>query len=396
MSRYARLTINNDDETIPLLSAASDTKDEHVSTTATTSTASTPVSVATHGAFIETMKSNDPVLLRVAVFMLLLFLAIGTLYFTLASGSSETTSEAILNALYFSIVTLTTVGYGNIVEGATPGGHLFLAFYSLAGVATVGFGCGIIADASAEWFENRKTKKDANSKAEIDYNDVCSNPRVLQEGLQSDLRTLAIEIGLLLIVLAIGTIMLLVDGGIGTHIDGNATVMEAFFFATVTATTIGFGDITVKTNGGKVCAMFFLLIGPIIFARVLGVIVSFPFNRRKRKMEEHVLTQFGKDLDMGQFKALCEGNQIDGEVTKPEFILKMLIWLGRVDVKDLALCSQKFDLLDRDGDGTLTELDCQNITAARRWVVAIKHVMLANHINRFATGLRKKSMLLEE
>jgi len=133
--------------------------------------------------------------------------------------------------------------------------------------------------------------------------------------------------------------------------------------------------------------MVFVFIGPVIFARVMSLIIAVPFNHRKRKKEAHVLTQFGLELDMNHFHSLTQNNHKEGEVTKAEFILKMLIWLGRISVQDVSLASQKFDLLDVDHDGSLTELDCRTITARERWNVAIRTVLMRKRVANVALGM---------
>ena len=54
-------------------------------------------------------------------------LLMGTTFYALVEGWS------IIDAFYFSVITLTTVGYGDL-SPTTPGSKLFTAFYILMGI----------------------------------------------------------------------------------------------------------------------------------------------------------------------------------------------------------------------------------------------------------------------
>ena len=54
-------------------------------------------------------------------------------------------------------------------------------------------------------------------------------------------------------------------GTIGFHyIEGTGTWWDALYFSCVTLTTVGYGDMTPSTDGGKILAIFFILIGGLL------------------------------------------------------------------------------------------------------------------------------------
>ena len=57
-------------------------------------------------------------------------LSLGTVFYVNAEG------WRLLDALYFSVVTLTTIGYGDLVP-VTDGGKAFTIVYSLAGIGII-------------------------------------------------------------------------------------------------------------------------------------------------------------------------------------------------------------------------------------------------------------------
>jgi hypothetical protein len=70
-------------------------------------------------------------------------------------------------------------------------------------------------------------------------------------------------------------IIFLALGTTGFHfIEGTGTWWDAFYFSCVTLTTVGYGDLTPSTDGGKVLAIFFILIGLSVVAASIGILAG--------------------------------------------------------------------------------------------------------------------------
>ncbi len=67
---------------------------------------------------------------RALFYWVLGFLALGTWFYTNAEGWS------ILDSLYFSVITLTTVGYGDLAP-QTPAGKIFTMIYIMVGLGLI-------------------------------------------------------------------------------------------------------------------------------------------------------------------------------------------------------------------------------------------------------------------
>jgi voltage-gated potassium channel len=90
---------------------------------------------------------RDPEL-RVATTLLVLTLAIGSVFYTLVEGWS------LLDAFYFCIVTLSTIGYGDFAP-KTAAGKLFTIAYIIVGIGLL----AIFAKRIAERLVDRRLRR---------------------------------------------------------------------------------------------------------------------------------------------------------------------------------------------------------------------------------------------
>lgn len=104
-----------------------------------------------------------------------------------------------------------------------------------------------------------------------------------------------------LMVIIIGTIMYLVEG----EENGFGSIPEGIYWAIVTLTTVGYGDIAPATTVGRLIASFVMVLGYGIIAVPTGI-VSAEFTMSKRKK---LTTKVCPDC-------LCEGHEPDAEYCK--------------------------------------------------------------------------------
>ena len=90
-------------------------------------------------------------------------------------------------------------------------------------------------------------------------------------------------VAMLLLSIIIGTIAYLLEGG--EKNTGFNSIPESVYWAIVTVTTLGYGDIAPTTVAGKFLAAFSVLIGYCIIAVPTGIVVGEPLHALKNRDE---------------------------------------------------------------------------------------------------------------
>ena len=128
---------------------------------------------------------------------------------------------------------------------------------------------------------------------------------------------------------------------------------RAWYHCMTTMTTVGYGDCSIKTNGGKLYATFHL----IFSVSLLGSLISEIFQlMAKRENQLKRVELLKKRLDPELIRSLdTDGGGLD----KAEFVLGMLYKLDLVNEEDAAPYIKQFHQLDVDGSGVLTSEDLE-------------------------------------
>jgi voltage-gated potassium channel len=84
--------------------------------------------------------------------------------------------------------------------------------------------------------------------------------------------------------LALVALLLLCTGAVFFHHFQKLDWINAFYFCTVTLTTVGYGDITPTTDMTKLFDIFYILIGIGIVASFANVMVKGTITRRQLKL----------------------------------------------------------------------------------------------------------------
>lgn len=211
----------------------------------------------------------------------LLFLAayvgIGALcFFFVRDQINGKKTNGILDAFYFCVVTMTTVGYGDLVPDSNVAKFL-ACILVFTGMALVGFILSKAADYILEKQEILLVKA-LHMRQKYDQADILKEV----EAYRIEYKFL-IALSLLLLLMIIGTTFL-------NQIEG-LNLMDAFYCVCATITTLGYGDKSFSTKGGRLFASLWILISTLCLAQALYYLAELYTERRRRSLIKWVLTR---------------------------------------------------------------------------------------------------------
>jgi len=260
-----------------------------------------------------------------APIILLLYLAVGAITFAIVEDFKFN------EALYFTVVTFTTVGYGDMSPQTSPG-RLFFIIYILGALTVIGYCFGAMIDI----FSNKLRSKVANEGCWVTLSNCLGGSKWI---------TLAASYSCLLLLTLVGTLFL--------HFLEDLSIVDAAYWTVATFTTVGYGDLTLS---GKAETRWFLTFFILVGVPVCTVVM---FNIVDLIVSDTNETSFKKLVEFGVSREMLQDMDInkDRKVTKFEFLTFFLVKMKKVDAADLQDCSELFDELDLDGSGFLNEND---------------------------------------
>ncbi|KAF5187315.1 Two-pore potassium channel [Thalictrum thalictroides] len=269
---------------------------------------------------------------------LLVYLGVGTLCFALFRHHIKgTKTNATLDAMYLCIVTMTTVGYGDLVPNSVPT-KLLASASVFAGMALVGLVLSKAADYLVEKQEMVLVKA-------LHFHEQVGRMEVREEIKTNKVRyKLVMIVGLLLLLMIVGTIFL--------SIVENFDFVDAFYCVCCTITTLGYGDKSFSTVAGRIFAIFWILTSTICVAQFFLYLAELNTEHRQHSLVNWVLKRRMTHIDLEA--ADLDG---DGNVSAPEFIIYKLKEMGKISQEDIALILREFRDLDVDQTGTLSASD---------------------------------------
>ncbi|KAI9123977.1 hypothetical protein K1719_005277 [Acacia pycnantha] len=272
------------------------------------------------------------------VLCLTAYLGLGTLIFFLIRHQIKgIETNGFLDALYFCVVTMTTVGYGDLVPNSKLA-KLLACVYVFTGMALV----GLIMSKAADYFLEKQEILFARA---IHVGEKVSLSELLEEVEAHKVKYKFFTASAVLVVLMIvGTVFLcLVE---------NLEIVDAFYCVCSTITTLGYGDKSFSTSIGRGFAVFWILSSTVCLAQFFYYLAELYTEGRQKSMVRTVLSRklVRSDLEAADLDH-------DNVVSAAEFIVYKLKEMGRISQQDISIVMEAFRKLDFDKSGTLTEAD---------------------------------------
>ena len=295
---------------------------------------------------------------------------------------SRTVPWTALDAIYFGVVTMSTVGYGDL-SPTTGYSQLFTIFYLFSGILVV-FSqlTATVLDLFAPAFNF--------SRWALTF--VLPQPgKVVLDGSgEHDLRLHRKNSAIFYTTRLLGPLLVwfafqVIFAFAFAAIEPDWGFGVAFYHCLVTATTVGYGDVRIVTSSGKVCAIVHILVSVCALGAIVGDIDAARSERAAQIFRAKQLTQRFDRSRLEHLLADEKFNQDGGGIEKFEFVVGMLLEAEYVKQSDVDAYVALFERADVTGDGKICFADIGQLTTAfdKMWP---SHKEVCRALRRSGTG----------
>ncbi|KAL6282578.1 hypothetical protein ACE6H2_013507 [Prunus campanulata] len=226
-------------------------------------------------------------IVRQAFILLVIYLSLGvTIYWFNRHHFSAIETHPVVDALYFCIVTMCTIGYGDITPTSTAT-KLFSIMFVLVGFGFIDILLSGMVSYVLDLQENYllRSLKSVGEKKESYIFDVKKGRMRIR-----------MKVGL-----ALGVVVLCIGIGVGVmHFVERLGWLDSFYLSVMSVTTVGYGDRAFQSLSGRIFASIWLLVSTLAVARAFLYLAEARVDKRHRIMAKWVL---GQDMTVSEFLA---------------------------------------------------------------------------------------------
>ncbi|CAN7118782.1 unnamed protein product [Brassica rapa subsp. narinosa] len=276
---------------------------------------------------------------RQAFALLVVYLSLGVLIYWLNRDHYVVNqTHPVVDGLYFCIVTMCTIGYGDITPNSVVT-KLFSIMFVL-----VGFGfIDILLSGMVSYVLDLQESYMLDSAKRRDEPDHKTRSYIID--VKKGRMRIRLKVGL-----ALGVVVLCIALGVGImHFIEGIGWLDSFYLSVMSVTTVGYGDRAFKTLPGRLFAAVWLLVSTLAVARAFLYLAEARVDKRNRERAKKVLCEA---MSVSQFFAADIDN--NGCVSKAEYVIYKLKEMEKITDKDIIPISKQFDKLDRCSNGKIT------------------------------------------
>ena len=266
-------------------------------------------------------KSSQRQMMVICLASIFLYLCVGVGFYCLMEGNT------FIDSLYFSVATLTTVGYGD-VSAHTQGSRLFTCLFVFVGVGIVSVCVTMLAAAMAQreadlmeallmstWrrehhgggaggagtggggggggglYGDEPPGSGRSGDMAGDYDDDDDEPLTPaeQEALERKQWRRAKCGRIFCAMLSIFACLFVGTLFFATYEGENFTVVDAIYFSCVTLTTVGYGDVSARTQGGRIFCTFWMIVSTLATGKALSTFFEVYSEAKRLEFERSII-----------------------------------------------------------------------------------------------------------
>ncbi|KAL2345533.1 hypothetical protein Fmac_006818 [Flemingia macrophylla] len=217
-------------------------------------------------------KPQSSSIIRHGIWLLAVYLSVGVVIYTLnRERFSGGETHPVVDALYFCIVTMCTIGYGDIAP-LTPLTKLFACVFVLVGFGFIDILLSGLVNFVLDLQENVILMSAFSARSYIV--DVA-------KGRMRIRLKVALALGVVVLCIGLGTLVLYFVEGLDW--------LDSVYLSVMSVTTVGYGDAAFKTLPGRLFAAVWLLFSTLMVARAFLYLAEARIDRRHRRIANNVL-----------------------------------------------------------------------------------------------------------
>lgn len=227
-------------------------------------------------------QSDSSSLVRQASILLILYLSLGIVIYSFNRDHfSGVETHPVVDALYFSIVTMCTIGYGDIAP-TTPIAKVFACVFVLVGFGFIDILLSGVVNYVLDLQENIIL---GGIKAGQGQGPGRFSARNYIVDVAKGRMRIRLKVGL-----ALGVVVLCIGIGIlFLYLVERLSLVDSVYVSVMSVTTVGYGDKAFKTLGGRLFASVWLLLSTLAVARAFLYLAEARVDKRHRKIANWAL-----------------------------------------------------------------------------------------------------------